>query len=347
MDMLRPGSLALEHLTKRFEDGQVTAVDDLSLIINEGEFITILGPSGCGKTTTLRLIAGLERPAAGYIYLGRQLLNHLPPEKRQIAMVFQNYALFPHFSVFRNIAYGLQFQKLPARLIRERVEMVLHLMNLIGLEERAPDQISGGEQQRVALARALILQPKVLLLDEPLSNLDAKLRVQMRAEIQHLQQRLGITTVYVTHDQAEAMSLSNRIAVMHEGRLQQVGTPQEIYQKPASVFVADFIGKANFIESRVEDVSDSILTVGLFDDQIELQRAAHSFQIGDSVFLVIRPEMVHLAADGSGYPGEVRRSTYLGPLVEYEVEAGDQFIFVVDYEPHRGRIYLEGEPVRV
>jgi iron(III) transport system ATP-binding protein len=342
--------LILEHLTKRFSSGgkaEVTAVDDLSLVINKGEFVTLLGPSGCGKTTTLRLIAGFEFPTNGHILLEGKMISDTPPNKRDMAMVFQSYALFPHLTVYENIAYGLRVKKLSKKVIRDKIEMILHLMNLIGLENRAPRQLSGGQQQRVALARALVMQPKILLLDEPLSNLDAKLRVQMRTEIRRLQQRLGITSVYVTHDQAEAMTLSDRVVVMNRGRVEQVGTPSKIYQKPASVFVADFIGKANFIESRVEGLSDSALTVGLFDDQIELQRDERPFQMGDDVFLVIRPEAVHLVEDGSGYPGEVRRSTYLGPMVEYEVEVGDQFVFAVDYEPHRRRIYLEGEQVKV
>jgi len=342
--------LILEHLTKIFSSrssAEVTAVDDLNLAINKGEFVTLLGPSGCGKTTTLRLIAGFEFPTEGHILLEGEMINDTPPNKRDMAMVFQSYALFPHLTVYENIAYGLRVKKLSKKVIRDKIEMILHLMNLIGLENRAPRQLSGGQQQRVALARALVMQPKILLLDEPLSNLDAKLRVQMRTEIRRLQQRLGITSVYVTHDQAEAMTLSDRIAVMHEGRLQQVGVPWEIYQKPASVFVADFVGKANFIESRIEEVSNSTLTASLFDDQVEVQRDERSFQVGNEVFLVIRPEAVHLAEGGSGYPGEVRRSTYLGPVVEYEVEVGDQFVFAVDYEPHRRRIYLEGEQVRV
>lgn len=335
----------LVNVTKRF--GQLTAVKQLSLVIEQGKITTLLGPSGCGKTTTLRILGGFYTPDEGEVYIGDEQVTDLPPYKRPTCTVFQSYALFPHMTVYKNVAFGLQLKKLPKHLIQEKVEMVLHLVNLVGLEDRAPGQLSGGQQQRVALARALVMQPKVLLLDEPLSNLDAKLRVQMRDEIRRLQQRLGITTVYVTHDQAEAMSLSDRVAVMHEGQLQQIGTPQEIYRKPASVFVADFIGQANFIKSKVEELSNSTLTVSLFDDQIEIQRDEHSFQTGDNVFLVIRPEAIHLAEGGTGYPGEVRRSAYLGSLVEYEVEVGDQFVFAIDYKPHRSRIYLEGEQVRV
>ncbi|MBE9473168.1 MAG: ABC transporter ATP-binding protein, partial [Chloroflexi bacterium] len=243
-------TLVLDNLVKTFgRRGQVRAVNRLSLEIHQGEFVTLLGPSGCGKTTTLRLIAGFEFPTSGRILLDGEVINDLPPNKRPMAMVFQNYALFPHMSVFDNISYGLKVKRQPPDLIRESVEIVMQLMNLVGLGDRMPHQLSGGQQQRVALARALVMQPRVLLFDEPLSNLDAKLRVQMRVEIRRLQQRLGITTVYVTHDQAEAMSLSDRVVVIRDGQIEQVGTPSEIYQQPASLFVADFIGRANFIES--------------------------------------------------------------------------------------------------
>ena len=342
--------LVLQDLTKQFKSGdqtEITAVDELSLAIDRGEFVTLLGPSGCGKTTTLRMIAGFEFPTAGHILLEGKEISDVLPNKRGMAMVFQSYALFPHLTVYENIAYGLRVKKVSQKVAKDKIEMILHLLNLIGLENRAPRQLSGGQQQRVALARALVMQPKILLLDEPLSNLDAKLRVQMRVEIRRLQQRLGITSVYVTHDQAEAMTLSDRIVVMNNGRVEQVGAPQEIYQKPASVFVADFIGKANFIESRVEGLSDSTLTVGIFGNEMKLRRDEHSFQTGDDVFLVIRPEAVHLVENGLGYLGEVQKSIYLGPLVEYEIEVGDQFIFAVDREPHRHRLYLEGEQVRV
>src|SRR5712692_4798036 len=247
--------LTLEHLTKTFpalaREGEVTAVDDVSLDIAQVEFITLLGPSGCGKTTALRLIAGFESPAQGRIMLDGQCLYDVPPNRRAMAMVFQSYAIFPHLNVFENIAYGLKVQKLSASEIRRKIAEVLSLTALTGLEHRAPHQLSGGQQQRVALARALVMEPKVLLFDEPLSNLDAKLREQMRVEIRAIQQRLGITSVYVTHDQVEAMTLSDRIVVMNKGRIEQVGTPQAIYQRPASRFVADFIGKANFVEARV------------------------------------------------------------------------------------------------
>ncbi|NMC79785.1 MAG: ABC transporter ATP-binding protein, partial [Chloroflexi bacterium] len=226
------GNLSLEQVTKVFEQGQneVRAVDDISLEVRGGEFLTLLGPSGCGKTTTLRLIAGFEFPTAGRIILdGKDMVNQ-PPNKRPMAMVFQSYALFPHLNVFDNVAYGLRLRRMRENEIREAVEIALHMMNLVDLEKRSPNQLSGGQQQRVALARAMVMKPKLLLFDEPLSNLDAKLRAQMRTEIRHLQQRLGITSIYVTHDQVEAMSLSDRIVVMNQGHIEQVGTPEEIYQ---------------------------------------------------------------------------------------------------------------------
>ncbi|RME65887.1 MAG: ABC transporter ATP-binding protein, partial [Caldilineae bacterium] len=235
--------LKLENLSKVFASrsgsGEVVAVDDVNLDIERGQFVTLLGPSGCGKTTTLRLIAGFEFPTTGRIVLDGEDIADLPPNRRDMAMVFQSYAIFPHLNVFENIAYGLRIKKLSNQEIRRQVATVLELTELTGLENRQPNQLSGGQQQRVALARALVMEPKVLLFDEPLSNLDAKLRVQMRSEIRRIQQELGITSVYVTHDQDEAMVLSDRIVVMNQGRIQQVGSAPEIYRRPANRFVAD------------------------------------------------------------------------------------------------------------
>src|SRR5512136_14154 len=248
--------LVLDHLTKRFpargkQVGEVSAVDDVSISIEKGQFVTLLGPSGCGKTTTLRLIAWFEFPTSGHIIVDNQRLEEVPPNRRDMAMVFQSYAIFPHLNVFENIAYGLNVQRRPQAEVKQRVDRVLELVELTGLENRAPNQLSGGQQQRVALARALIMEPKVLLMDEPLSNLDAKLREQMRTEIRRIQQRLQITSVYVTHDQAEAMTLSDLIVVINAGRVEQVGTAQDLYQRPANRFVADFIGTANFLPGKV------------------------------------------------------------------------------------------------
>ena len=226
-------------------------MDDVTIDIERGQFVTLLGPSGCGKTTTLRLIAGFEFPTHGAIILDGQPIDELPPNRRDMAMVFQSYAIFPHLNVFENIAYGLKIKKLSPAEIKRKVAGVLELTELQGLENRAPNQLSGGQQQRVALARALVMEPKVLLFDEPLSNLDAKLRVQMRSEIRRIQQELGITSVYVTHDQDEAMVLSDQIVIMHKGRVQQTGSAIGIYRRPANRFVADFIGRANFLPVEV------------------------------------------------------------------------------------------------
>ena len=244
------GRISLINLIKEFtgRDGTTRAVDDIDLETEPGEFLTLLGPSGCGKTTTLRMVAGFESPTSGEILLDGADMTRLTPDKRPMSMVFQSYALFPHLSVYDNVAYGLKLKKMGKTELSEAVESALTSMDLVKFAQRAPNQLSGGQQQRVALARAMVMRPKVLLFDEPLSNLDAKLRVAMRAEIRSLQQRLGITALYVTHDQDEAMAMSDRIVVMNKGKIEQIGTPDEIYRRPASVFVADFIGSANFLD---------------------------------------------------------------------------------------------------
>ena len=345
---METATLVLENLEKTFgRKKDIRAVNGLNLEIHQGEFVTLLGPSGCGKTTTLRIIAGFESPSAGTILLDGKPINDVPPNKRPMAMVFQNYALFPHMTVFDNISYGLKVKKQSPDQIRENVEIVLQLMNLVGMGDRMPHQLSGGQQQRVALARALVMQPKVLLFDEPLSNLDAKLRVQMRAEIRRLQQRLGITTVYVTHDQAEAMSLADRIAVMNAGQIEQVGTPSEIYEQPASLFVADFIGKANFIESTVKDQAGGHLVLDLFGSSLELPLQRKEYAVDEQIYLVIRPESVGVRQQKGSYPGEVKQVVYLGSTVEYEVEIHGQVISVVVYDPQEGDIFEEGSRVFV
>ena len=258
------GRLELRDVVKVFSNRgkDVYAVHGVSLDIAPGEFVTLLGPSGCGKTTTLRMIAGFEDTTSGQVVLDGQNMVSLPPNKRPMSMVFQSYALFPHLSVRENIAYGLKLRHTKPEEIREQVEIALTSMNLNSLADRAPNELSGGQQQRVALARAMVMRPKVLLFDEPLSNLDAKLRVRMRLEIRRLQQRMGITSIYVTHDQAEAMTMSDRIVVMNAGTIEQVATPEEIYRRPASVFVADFIGRANFLAQRRIHAEHPIEKVG-------------------------------------------------------------------------------------
>jgi iron(III) transport system ATP-binding protein len=344
--------LVLEDVYKIFAArggiGEVTAVDDVTLQIEKGEFVTLLGPSGCGKTTTLRMIAGFEFPTTGNIRLDGEIINDLPPHKRDMSMVFQSYAIFPHLTVFENIAYGLRVKRRPKAEISERVERVLNLVELEGFGGRTPEQLSGGQQQRVALARALVMEPKVLLMDEPLSNLDAKLREQMRSEIRHIQKQIGITSVYVTHDQIEAMTMSDRIVVMNEGRIEQVGSPTEIYRRPSSRFVADFIGRANFVKGTVRGVEDGRLAVDTLGSTLSVAAVHNNFRIGQNITLVIRPEMVMIDPPANAHAeGIVREAAYLGSMVEYDVEVDGQLLSLVEYDPRRTTIHSEGERVQV
>lgn len=343
--------LLLENVVKIFaargSSGEVTAVDRVSVEIEKGELVTLLGPSGCGKTTTLRLIAGFEFPSEGTIWLDGKVINDEPPHKRNMSMVFQSYAIFPHLSVFENIAYGLNVQRVSKKEIRERVARVLGLVELTGLENRAPNQLSGGQQQRVALARALIMEPKVLLMDEPLSNLDAKLREQMRTEIRRIQKRLGITSVYVTHDQVEAMTLSDRIVVMHQGKIEQVGSPTEIYRHPQTRFVADFIGRANFVESTVRDRQDGQLVVDVLGAMLTVPAAKGDFRENQPATVVVRPEMVDIDVPEGQVEGIVRRATYLGNVIEYDVEVAGQLLALVEHDPRHATVHPEGQAVRL
>ncbi|MCA9973020.1 MAG: ABC transporter ATP-binding protein [Anaerolineales bacterium] len=344
--------LVLENVDKVFASrggvGEVTAVDNVSLEIEKGEFITLLGPSGCGKTTTLRMIAGFEFPTKGEIKLDGRSINRLPPHKRDMSMVFQSYAIFPHLTVFENVAYGLKVQRLSKAEINTRVERVLHLVELDGYGSRTPEQLSGGQQQRVALARALVMEPKVLLLDEPLSNLDAKLREQMRTEIRQIQQQIGITSVYVTHDQIEAMTMSDRIVVMNNGRIEQVGVPTEIYRRPSNRFVADFIGRANFVEGAVRGMENGRVTVDALGVTLDVPAAAVAYRVGQQVTLVIRPEMAVINPDdGAHVSGTVRQAAYLGSTVEYSVEVNGQLLSLVEHDPRHVVIHRPGETIQV
>jgi ABC-type Fe3+/spermidine/putrescine transport system ATPase subunit len=314
--------IAIHELTKRF--GGVVAVDRVSLEIADGELFTLLGPSGCGKTTLLRLVAGFYRPEGGVLRFGERAVNDLPPYARNIGMVFQNYALWPHMTVFQNVAYGLKLRGLTAADVRGRVAEGLRKVNLGGLDARYPGQLSGGQQQRVALARALVLNPDILLLDEPLSNLDAKIRIQVRAEIRKLQRELRITTVYVTHDQEEALSLSDRVAVMRDGRVLQVGVPRELYERPRSRFVADFVGTNNLIPGTVKGHDGDLLVV---DTALGLLQARPMGSVAASqpCVLAIRPENVLLggaAAHPNRVSGRVTLASYLGNTLRYDVEVG-------------------------
>jgi len=343
--------LSLQNLVKKFQarggSGEVLAVDNISLDIERGEFVTLLGPSGCGKTTTLRLIAGFEFPTSGKIILDGKDVAPLPPDKRQMSMVFQSYAIFPHLSVFENIAYGLKIKKMSKEDIKRRVAQVLELTELTGLENRAPNQLSGGQQQRVALARALVMEPKVLLLDEPLSNLDAKLREQMRVELRRIQSQLGITSVYVTHDQVEAMALSDRIVVMNQGRIEQVGRPWEVYRHPTNEFVANFIGRANFVDGEVVRVEVDRLVVRALGGVMDIPQPLDERHPGDPVRLVVRPEAIRLDAAEADFPAVVRRSTYLGELIEYDLEIDGQLLIATESDVSRTEVYSEGAQIHV
>ena len=343
--------LTLENISKIFPArggvGEVTAVYNVDLTINKGELVTLLGPSGCGKTTTLRMIAGFEFPTAGQIILDGQEINMLPPHKRDMSMVFQSYAIFPHLDVFENIAYGLNVQRLPKTIIKERVNKVLALVQLQGYGDRAPTQLSGGQQQRVALARALIMEPKVLLMDEPLSNLDAKLREEMRSEIRRIQKELNITSVYVTHDQIEAMTLSDRIVVMNNGIIEQIGTPVEMYRFPNSRFVADFIGRANFVHGIVQQQNEQKLIVKVYGEVMELLNIQRDFHEQEAVNLIVRPEMIRINKSGELFSGIIRRAVYLGDVIEYDVEVDGQLLTCIESDPYVMELFPIGEQVTV
>lgn len=343
--------LTLENITKVFPPrggvSEVTAVHDVNLEIKKGELVTLLGPSGCGKTTTLRMIAGFEFPTQGKIILDDKEINLLPPHKRDMSMVFQSYAIFPHLNVFENIAYGLNVQRLSKDVIKKRVDKVLDLVHLEGYGHRAPTQLSGGQQQRVALARALIMEPKVLLMDEPLSNLDAKLREEMRTEIRRIQKEMNITSVYVTHDQIEAMTLSDRIVVMNLGIIEQIGTPVEMYRFPNSRFVADFIGRANFVDAVVQEQDNQNLIVKVWDEVVNLKNVLRQFEKKESVTLIIRPEMIRVKKSGEQFKGVIRRSVYLGDMIEYDVEVKGQLVTGLESDPYVMELFAEGESVTV
>ncbi|HJV57136.1 MAG TPA: ABC transporter ATP-binding protein [Methylomirabilota bacterium] len=323
--------VTIQGVVKRF--GAVTAVDAVDLTVADGELFTLLGPSGCGKTTLLRLLAGFYQPDAGTIRFGDRVVNGLAPYERRIGMVFQNYALWPHMTVADNIGYGLRLQRLPHEAVAERLREGLRKVNLVGFEARYPGQLSGGQQQRVALARALVLNPDILLLDEPLSNLDAKIRVQVRAEIRRLQRELAITTIYVTHDQEEALSLSDRVAVMRDGRVLQVGPPRDLYERPRTRFVADFVGTNNLVpgevESRAAGGTDVVVRTALGP-----LRAIASGAVSARCVLAVRPENVVLgsaaAGEGNRVTGRVSLVSYLGSTVRYDVETEAGFVLKAD-----------------
>ena len=323
--------IEIQGVTKRF--GGVTAVDHVDLTVADGELFTLLGPSGCGKTTLLRLLAGFYQPDGGTIRFGDRVVNGLPPYERRIGMVFQNYALWPHMTVTDNISYGLRLRKLPAPEVQARLQEGLRKVNLTRFETRYPGQLSGGQQQRVALARALVLNPDILLLDEPLSNLDAKIRIQVRAEIRRLQQELRITTIYVTHDQEEALSLSDRVAVMRDGHVLQVGPPKELYERPRTRFVADFVGTNNLVPGEVQGAGgrggDLVVSTALGP-----LRAVASGAVSGRCVLAVRPENVALGAPASGegnrVDGRVSLVSYLGNTLRYDVQNESGLVLKAD-----------------
>jgi iron(III) transport system ATP-binding protein len=346
-------SVRLENVTKRFDESVV--VDQIDLSIKDGEFFTLLGPSGCGKTTTLRIVAGFYKPDEGEIYFDNDLMNEVPPFRRNTGMVFQTYALWPHMNIFDNVAYGLTIRRVSKEDIKRRVSEALRLVGLEGFEKRLPSELSGGQQQRVALARALVIEPRVLLLDEPLSNLDAKLRVQTRVEITRLQKKLCITALYVTHDQEEALCISDRIAVMNKGKVQQVASPRVIYEQPENQFVADFIGLANFLKGTLValDKVTKIATIETEDGARFEVTQDIDMEVGKPVLLSFRPESIVLedrskaATAVNVIEGKVRLASYLGDMVRYEVESKDRIFRVDVHNPVGKRLYSDGEEVQL
>jgi len=308
-------NISVKHAFKKFGDN--TIIPDLSLEIREGEFLTLLGPSGCGKTTFLRMIAGFTQIDGGDFYFGNNRINDLDPSKRNIGMVFQNYAIFPHLSVRKNVEFGLKNKKLSKDEIEQRTNKFLKLMQIEVLADRMPDKLSGGQQQRVALARALCIQPQVLLMDEPLSNLDAKLRVEMRKVIKNIHQSLGITTVYVTHDQEEAMAISDRIAVMDSGVIQQLGTPKDIYRRPYNLFVSSFIGRSNIIEGHIV-IREGVAFVNIGEYEFSLANIQKSHMLEKKVIVCVRPDEFYIERNtGRGIPSIVDDCVFLGQNVHY------------------------------
>ena len=345
-------SVTLSGVTKRFRNtkgrADTVAVHESDFVVAAGELVTLLGPSGCGKTTTLRMIAGFELPSAGRILIGSEDVTMLPPNKRDTATVFQSYGLFPHMSVADNVAYGLKLRKLPKEEIVRKVGETLKLVGLADYGDRAPGKLSGGQQQRVALARSLIVEPSVLLLDEPLSNLDALLREQMRVEIRRIQKSLGITAVYVTHDRVEAMSLSDRVIVMKDGEIKQIGTPSEIYEDPVSTFVAGFVGKVAFFPAEVTGGGPGDWECRLEGKSVRAARAAPGIGAGTSAMFMARPESLRLAESGEGVlEGRVRMNVYLGHSMECYVETKYGEVLVQIDDPISKRVYPEGGAVSV
>ncbi len=346
--------LHLKNVSKLF--GQTRAVDSVTINVKGGELFFLLGPSGCGKTTCLRTIAGFYQPDEGEIFFGDKLMNNVPPYKRNIGMVFQNYALWPHMTVYENVEYGLNVRKIPAKERRERVERVLEIVQMERYIDRNPNQLSGGQQQRIALARALVIEPDILLLDEPLSNLDAKLRLEMRQEIKRIHSSAGITSVYVTHDQKEALSLADRIAIMKDGKVIQIGTPREIYNSPVNKFVADFIGETNFIDGKVNAKSNGYYSIDTLIGNIHVSSNNKNFSIGSEVSCSIRPESISITdnfKEGiiNQFEARIISLTYLGDVEEYWLNIRNSLeVKVIIHNPGQherkpgGKVYTHFDP---
>ncbi|HXT81757.1 MAG TPA: ABC transporter ATP-binding protein [Acetobacteraceae bacterium] len=347
-DVATSVGIRLAHVSARFNDGhrEVTAVRDIDLDVRPGELMTLLGPSGCGKTTTLRMVAGFQEPSSGEILIGDLDVTRIPANRRDIGFVFQNYALFPHLTIFENVAYGLRVRRLRDADIQTSVGAVLDLVGLSGFEKRQPNELSGGQQQRVALARAIVIRPRVLLFDEPLSNLDAKLRVEMRSEIRNLQKTLGITTLYVTHDQEEAMAISDRIAVMQDGAIAQIGTASDLYRRPASVFVAGFIGRANILRGTATGYDGGYVTLSIAGQTARFLSAA-PYAPARRLCAVIRPETISLRSDGEGLRARLEHCVYLGDKIEYAVRLGDDLVHVVRSNPSESDELEVGQDVGI
>jgi len=348
----QPAAIRLDGVTKVFDNG-VVAVDDVSLTVREGEFFSLLGPSGCGKTTTLRLVAGFEEPTRGILAIRGRDVTHVPPHRRDTGMVFQSYALFPHRTVFENVAFGLRMRRVPRAEIARRVAAALRLVELEGLGDRRPGQLSGGQQQRVALARAIVIEPSVLLCDEPLGALDKKLRQAMQFELKQLQKTIRITLLYVTHDQEEALTMSDRLAVMAHGRVVQVGVPREIYERPATRFVSDFIGDSNLLDGRAERVEGERAYL-VTPDGTRLLAPAAGVAAGEAVTLAVRPEKVRLLGDGGGataenlFAGTVESVNFQGGATLYRVAlASGRFLLALVPNDGSKPIQAPGAAVRV
>jgi spermidine/putrescine ABC transporter ATP-binding subunit len=342
----------LQDIYKSFGDVQV--LKGISAEIDKGELLTFVGPSGCGKTTLLRIVGGFTKSNSGRVILDGEDITQLPPNMRNTKMVFQSYALFPHMTVANNIGFGLKLQKWPKKKIQERVDKLLSLVHMEGLGDRTIDRISGGQQQRVALARALALEPKVLLLDEPLSNLDANLRLVMREEIKRIQKRLQVTTIFVTHDQYEAMSISDRLLVLHQGVIQQIGSPTEIYEQPANEFIAGFVGYVNFLEGKIDTVERETGTTSVSTKlgKVEITLERGDLEVGAKILLIIRPETVSLSTpertrEANIFHGYVDSSMYAGSLVKYVVDIGGGKMIVDQYNPRDAGLFKEGDKVAV